>query len=77
MVIVKKAPEAADAVHSWHLDDKSKDVIDEGVQSLRKACNFGFPSDINMYINLVGHHPPRQVGDALQLVVDEELHEST
>merc|ERR1719220_1527789 len=27
-------PEAADAVHGWHLDDKSKDVIDEGVQSL-------------------------------------------
>ena len=26
-------PEAADAVHGWHLDDKSKDVIDEGVQS--------------------------------------------
>ena len=29
-------PEAADAVHGWHLDDKSKDVIDEGVQSLGK-----------------------------------------
>ena len=65
-------PETTNAVHGWHLDDKSKDVIDEGVQSLRKACNFGFPL---IYVNLVGHHPPRQVGDALQLVVDEELHE--
>ena len=46
----KMTPEAADAVHGWHLDDKSKDVIDEGVQSLGKVM-FMLPT-------LVYHHPP-------------------
>ena len=40
----KVTPEAADAVHGWHLNDKSKDVIDERVQSLReKLYLFAFP----------------------------------
>lgn len=44
---LSKRPEAANAVHGWHLDDESKDVINEGVQSLRKIL-FVLPlSDIS------------------------------
>ena len=46
----KMTPEAANAVHGWHLDDKSKDVIDEGVQSLGKI--------MLLLPTLVYHHPP-------------------
>ena len=30
-----RIPKAANPVHGWHLDHKCKDVIDEGVQSLK------------------------------------------